>query len=75
MIQLERNQELYLNRTRDKHREKMALMERQFLEQKHQLERSMESALWELEERQLAEKHNLLSQQFRVRFYYMSEKG
>lgn len=47
-------------------REKLCLLEKQFLEQKHQLERSMETALWELEEAQLAEKHALLTQQFRV---------
>jgi len=53
----------------EKNREKMALMERQFLEQKHQLERSVESALWELEERQLAEKHSLLTQQLKDIFH------
>jgi len=36
------------------------------LEQKHQLERGLETAQWELEEAQLAEKHALLTQQFRV---------
>lgn len=47
----------------------MAEIEREFLKQKHSLERSLESALWELEERQLSEKHNLIAQQFRVLFY------
>lgn len=63
---MEREQEIFLNRAREDHREKMAQMERKFLEQKHQLERQMESAMWELEERQLADKHQLLTQQFRV---------
>jgi STE20-like kinase len=68
-VQMDRTQEHLLSRAREKHREKMKLMERQFLEQKHQLERSMESALWELEERQLADKHLLLTQQFRDVFH------
>lgn len=66
IVQLDNTREHLLSRTQEKHREKMKLVERQFLEQKHQMERSMESALWELEERQLAERHALLSQQFRV---------
>ena len=55
-----------LARLREKHREKMALVERQILEQKHQLERSMNSALWELEEKQLAERNALIAQQLKV---------
>uniref|UniRef100_A0A915D023 STE20-like serine/threonine-protein kinase n=1 Tax=Ditylenchus dipsaci TaxID=166011 RepID=A0A915D023_9BILA len=62
ITQLEREQEVFLNRAREDNREKMAMMERNFMEQRHQLERSMESALWELEERQLADKHKLLTQ-------------
>ncbi|KAI1717262.1 protein kinase domain-containing protein [Ditylenchus destructor] len=69
IVQLEREQEIFLNRAREDHREKMAQMERKFLEQKHQLERQMESAMWELEERQLADKHQLLTQQFRDIFH------
>lgn len=65
--QLERSHEAFLNKARDRHRERLCLLERQFLEQKHQLERGMETALWELEEAQLAEKHALLTQQFRVK--------
>ncbi|KAL3087355.1 hypothetical protein niasHT_026877 [Heterodera trifolii] len=64
-----RSQEVFLLRARDRHREKLCLLEKQFLEQKHQLERSMETALWELEEAQLAEKHALLTQQFRDVFH------
>lgn len=55
-----------LARLREKHREKMALVERQILEQKHQLERSMNSALWELEEKQLAERNALIAQQLKA---------
>lgn len=72
-MQLDNTREHLLSRTQENHREKMKLVERQFLEQKHQMERSMESALWELEERQLSERHALLSQQFRVsRIFYVA---
>lgn len=66
MNALDQNNEIMLARLREKHREKMALVERQFLEQKHQFERSMNSALWEQEERQLAEKNALIAQQLKV---------
>ncbi|KAH7731987.1 Protein GCK-4 [Aphelenchoides avenae] len=69
IVQLDNTREHLLSRTQENHREKMKLVERQFLEQKHQMERSMESALWELEERQLSERHALLSQQFRDVFH------
>uniref|UniRef100_A0A914CWV8 Uncharacterized protein n=1 Tax=Acrobeloides nanus TaxID=290746 RepID=A0A914CWV8_9BILA len=65
---LEQNNEVMLARLREKHREKMALVERQILEQKHQLERSMNSALWELEEKQLAERNALIAQQLKEVF-------
>lgn len=55
---------------REKNRKKMLEIEREFLMQKHSLERSLESALWELEERQLTEKHNLITQQFRVIYLF-----
>lgn len=59
---------MQLFRIREIHREKMAEIENEFLRQKHSLQRSLESALWELEERQLSEKHQLIAQQFRVLF-------
>uniref|UniRef100_A0A914GYF4 Protein kinase domain-containing protein n=1 Tax=Globodera rostochiensis TaxID=31243 RepID=A0A914GYF4_GLORO len=64
-----RTSEAVLLRARDRHREKLCLQEKKCLEQKHQLERNMETALWELEEAQLAEKHALLTQQFRDVFH------
>uniref|UniRef100_A0A914KRE7 Protein kinase domain-containing protein n=1 Tax=Meloidogyne incognita TaxID=6306 RepID=A0A914KRE7_MELIC len=67
--QLERNKENFLQKAQDRHRERLCLLERQFLEQKHQLERGLETAQWELEEAQLAEKHALLTQQFRDVFH------
>jgi STE20-like kinase len=67
--QLERNHEMFMNKAKERHRERLCLLEKQFLEQKHQLERGMETALWELEEAQLAEKHALLTQQFRDVFH------
>jgi hypothetical protein len=67
--QLERSQEAFIQKAKDRHRERLCLLEKQFLEQKHQLERGMEMALWELEEAQLAEKHALLTQQFRDVFH------
>ncbi|KAL7075187.1 hypothetical protein ACQ4LE_006133 [Meloidogyne hapla] len=67
--QLERNRENFLQKAQDRHRERLCLLERQFLEQKHQLERGLETAQWELEEAQLAEKHALLTQQFRDVFH------
>jgi len=66
MNALDQNNDIMLARLREKHREKMALVERQFLEQKHQLERRMNAELWELEERQLAEKNALIAQQLKV---------
>lgn len=54
--QLQKNAELTLARMQAKHREKMAQLERQFLQQKHSLLRSKESAEWELEEKHLAER-------------------
>ncbi|KAK9708620.1 Polo kinase kinase [Popillia japonica] len=57
---LNENHESYLRRLSDSHREKIALMERQFLQQKQQLMRTREAALWEIEEKQIHEKHQLI---------------
>lgn len=46
----------------------MALMERQFLQQKQQLTRSREAALWEIEEKQIHEKHQLMKRQIKEIF-------
>lgn len=58
-----------LKRLTDQHREKIALMERQFLQQKHQLLRAREAATWELEEKQCHEKHQLAKTQLKEIFY------
>lgn len=57
---LNESHESYLRRLSDSHREKIALMERQFLQQKQQLMRTREAALWEIEEKQIHEKHQLI---------------
>lgn len=61
--------EVSLKRLSDDHRERIALLERQFLQQKHQLLRSRESALWEMEERHLHEKHQLSKRQLKDIFF------
>ncbi|XP_054261410.1 serine/threonine-protein kinase 10 isoform X2 [Macrosteles quadrilineatus] len=66
---LNENHETSLRRLSDSHREKIALMERQFLQQKQQLMRARESALWELEERQIHEKQQLAKRQLKDGFF------
>uniref|UniRef100_A0A0P4W406 Protein kinase domain-containing protein n=1 Tax=Scylla olivacea TaxID=85551 RepID=A0A0P4W406_SCYOL len=61
--------ETSLRRLGDDHRERIALLERQFLQQKHQLLRSRESALWEMEERHLHGKHQLSKKQLKDIFF------
>jgi STE20-like kinase len=58
-----------MGRMQDAHKQKIALLERQFLQQKHQLMRAKEAAVWELEERQLAERHQLFKQQLKDVFF------
>ncbi|CAG9858528.1 unnamed protein product [Phyllotreta striolata] len=65
---LNENHETSLRRLSDSHREKIALMERQFLQQKHQLTRTREAALWELEEKHIHEKHQLIKRQIKEIF-------
>ncbi|XP_044017440.1 serine/threonine-protein kinase 10 isoform X2 [Aphidius gifuensis] len=69
MDKLNENHELSLRRLSDSHREKIALMERQYLQQKQQLMRARESAIWELEERQIHEKQQLLKKQLKDIFF------
>ena len=66
---LNENHESSLRRLSDTHREKIALMERQFLQQKQQLTRSREAALWEIEEKQIHEKHQLMKRQLKDIFF------
>lgn len=53
----------------DTHKEKIALLDRQFLQQKQQLMRAREAAIWEMEERQLHEKHQLAKRQLKDMFF------
>ncbi|XP_065157850.1 serine/threonine-protein kinase 10-like isoform X1 [Atheta coriaria] len=62
---LNENHESSLRRLSDSHREKIALMERQFLQQKQQLTRTREATLWEIEEKQIHEKHQLVKRQLK----------
>ncbi|XP_042211781.1 serine/threonine-protein kinase 10-like isoform X9 [Homarus americanus] len=66
---LHETHEVSLKRLGDDHRERIALLERQFLQQKHQFLRSRESALWEMEERHLHEKHQLSKRQLKDIFF------
>ncbi|XP_078033056.1 sterile20-like kinase isoform X2 [Augochlora pura] len=66
---LNESHELSLRRLSDSHREKIALMERQFLQQKQQLMRARESAIWEQEERHIHEKQQLLKKQLKDIFF------
>lgn len=66
---LETNFHNYINRLNQSHREKLALLERQFLQQKHQLLRSRETAIWELEEKHILEKFHFLRKQMNDSFF------
>ncbi|XP_013403396.1 STE20-like serine/threonine-protein kinase isoform X2 [Lingula anatina] len=63
------NLERSMKRLADQHKEKIALLEKQFLQQKQQLLRAREAAIWELEERQLHEKHQLAKRQLKDLFF------
>merc|ERR1712242_337017 len=54
---LNESHETHMKRLSGTHREKIALLDRQFLQQKQQLMRAREAALWEMEERQLHKRH------------------
>lgn len=66
---LNKNFEATIARLNQSHREKLALMERQFLQQKQQLLRAREAAIWELEERHLYDKNNILKKQLNDSFF------
>lgn len=66
---LNETHDLSLKRLSESHREKIALLERQFLQQKQQLQRAREAAIWELEERHLHEKHQLAKRQLKDIFF------
>merc|ERR1719187_1241143 len=66
---LNESHESHMKRLSDTHREKVALLDRQFLQQKQQLMRAREAALWEMEERQLHERHQLAKRQLKDMFF------
>ncbi|KAG9508946.1 Serine/threonine-protein kinase 10, partial [Fragariocoptes setiger] len=66
---LNENHDAILKRQTEVHQEKIALMERKFLLQKQQVFRSREAALWDLEERQMLERHNLAKIQLKDIFF------
>ena len=51
------------------YREKVALLERQFLQQKQQLERTKEAAQWDLEKKHMHERHQLANRQLKDIFF------
>ncbi|XP_038045451.1 serine/threonine-protein kinase 10-like isoform X2 [Patiria miniata] len=53
----------------EQHRNKVALLERKFLNDKHQKLRARESAIWELEERHLKEMHQATKNQMKDMFF------
>ncbi|CAB3259442.1 unnamed protein product [Arctia plantaginis] len=64
-----------LRRIHDAHRDRQALADRQYLQQRHQIMRTREAALWELEEKQIHERHQLakrlLKDEFLLRRHQM----
>lgn len=69
MTKLNDSHKSALCRLSDTHREKIALLDRQFLQQKQQLMRAREAAVWEMEERQLHERHQLAKRQLKDLFF------
>ena len=69
LAKLNDTHETSLRRLSDTHKEKIALLDRQFLQQKQQLMRAREAAIWEMEERQLHEKHQLAKRQLKDMFF------
>ncbi|XP_045506048.1 serine/threonine-protein kinase 10-like isoform X2 [Colias croceus] len=57
-----------LRRVHAAHRERQALADRQHLQQRHQIMRTREAALWELEEKQIHERHQLAKRQLKDEF-------
>ncbi|KAI1278007.1 Serine/threonine-protein kinase 10 [Halotydeus destructor] len=61
--------DMSMRRLSESHREKIAMLERQFLQQKQQMLRAREAALWELEERHMHERHQLAKRQLKDIFF------
>lgn len=62
-------QEKHMKQLAEVHRQKVALLESQFLQQKQQLLRGREAAIWEKEKQQLHEKHQLAKSQLKDLFF------
>uniref|UniRef100_A0A8R1I1B1 Protein kinase domain-containing protein n=1 Tax=Caenorhabditis japonica TaxID=281687 RepID=A0A8R1I1B1_CAEJA len=71
MMQLQQNAESMLHRMVDKHKERMASLEKQFLMQKHNLLRAKENNIWELEDKQMREKFVLHRKLFKDEYYLL----
>ncbi|KAK5976879.1 Protein kinase domain-containing protein [Trichostrongylus colubriformis] len=71
VMQLQKNAESTLARLTQKHKEKMAALERQFLMQKHLLLRARENSDWELEEKQMGEKYVLHRKLFKDEYFLL----
>ncbi|KAL8624111.1 hypothetical protein ACOMHN_036114 [Nucella lapillus] len=61
--------EKHMRQLADQHRQKIAMLERQFLQQKQQLLRTREAAVWEMEKEQLHEKNQLAKGQLKDMFF------
>lgn len=53
----------------DQHRQKIAMMESQCLQQKQQMYRTREASIWEMERTQLQERHQLMKTQLKDMFF------
>ncbi|ULT84867.1 hypothetical protein L3Y34_013510 [Caenorhabditis briggsae] len=71
LIQLQQNAEAMLQRMAEKHKERMASIEKQFLMQKHNLLRAKENNIWELEDKQMREKFVLHRKLFKDEYYLL----
>ncbi|KIH49493.1 hypothetical protein ANCDUO_20432, partial [Ancylostoma duodenale] len=71
IMQLQKNAEATIARMTQKHKEKMAALERQFLMQKHLLLRAKENSDWELEEKQMGEKYVLHRKLFKDEYFLL----
>ncbi|EFO99438.1 CRE-GCK-4 protein [Caenorhabditis remanei] len=71
LMQLQQNAEAMLQRMAEKHKERMASIEKQFLMQKHNLLRAKENNIWELEDKQMREKFVLHRKLFKDEYYLL----
>ncbi|VDO78365.1 unnamed protein product [Soboliphyme baturini] len=57
--QLQEEKATAIQKMECQHRQRIAMLERQFLDQKHAMIRARESAIWDVEERHLQDRHQL----------------